>query len=74
MKTIIEVADTDNQYIKQLKIKQAQTYAKEVSSEYYIIPKSVATSNCTTQRSQYRNERAHKRYFDECKLLSNRRL
>lgn len=40
MKTIIEVADADNQYIKQLKIKQAQTDAKEVSPEYYIIPKA----------------------------------
>ena len=40
MKTIIKVADSDNQYIKQLKIKQAQTDAKETSPEYYIIPKA----------------------------------
>ena len=40
MKTIVEIADADNAYIKQLKIKQAQENAALVAPEYYIVPKA----------------------------------
>ena len=40
MKTIVEIADADNAYIKQLKIKQAQENAALVAPKYYIVPQA----------------------------------